>query len=64
MGRRVRLKSWAQLFLKYILAEPAVTALIPATANPAHMADDLKAGFGRLPDAQERQKIRQLWDGL
>src|SRR5437870_2529667 len=56
--------SWAQLFLKYILGEPAVTAVIPATANPAHMADDLKAGFGRLPDAQQRQKIRQLWDSL
>src|SRR3954469_3669593 len=56
--------SWAQLFLKYILAEPAVTAVIPATADPAHMADDLKAGFGRLPDAQQRQKIRQLWDSL
>jgi diketogulonate reductase-like aldo/keto reductase len=56
--------SWAQLFLKYILAEPAVTAIIPATANPEHMADDLKAGFGRLPDAQQRQRIRQLWDAL
>ena len=56
--------SWAQLFLKYILAEPAVTAAIPATANPEHMADDLKAGIGRLPDAQQRQRIRQLWDAL
>jgi diketogulonate reductase-like aldo/keto reductase len=56
--------SWAQLFLKYILAEPAVTAVIPATANPAHMADDLKAGLGRLPDPQQRQKIRRLWDSL
>jgi diketogulonate reductase-like aldo/keto reductase len=56
--------SWAQLFLKYILAEPAVTCAIPATGNPEHMADDLKAGFGRLPDAQQRQRIRQLWDAL
>lgn len=56
--------SWAQLFLKYIIAEPAVTCAIPATANPAHMADDLKAGFGRLPDAKQRQQIRQLWDSL
>jgi diketogulonate reductase-like aldo/keto reductase len=56
--------SWAQLFLKYILAEPAVTCAIPATANPAHMADDVKAGLGRLPDAGQRHKIRQLWDAL
>lgn len=56
--------SWAQLFLKYILAEPAVTCVIPATGNPQHMTDDIKAGFGRLPDPQQRQKIRQFWDAL
>jgi diketogulonate reductase-like aldo/keto reductase len=56
--------SWAQLFLKYILAEPAVTCVIPATASPEHMADDLKAGFGRLPDAKQREQIRKLWDSL
>ena len=54
--------SWAQLFLKYILAEPAVTCVIPATGSPAHMKDGLAAGFGRLPDARQRQQIRQLWD--
>ena len=54
--------SWAQLFLKYILAEPAVTCVIPATGNPDHMNDDLGAGFGRLPDTTQRQQIRQLWD--
>jgi diketogulonate reductase-like aldo/keto reductase len=55
-------RSWAQLFLKYILAEPAVTCVIPATGNPEHMNDDLGAGFGPLPDARQRQQIRQLWD--
>jgi len=54
--------SWAQLFLKYILAEPAVTCVIPATGNPEHIKDDLAAGFGRLPDSRQRQQIRQLWD--
>ena len=56
--------SWAQLFLKYIFAEEAVTCAIPATSNPAHMADDLKAGIGRLPNARQRQQIRQFWDSL
>jgi diketogulonate reductase-like aldo/keto reductase len=56
--------SWAQLFLKYIVAEPAVTCVIPATANPEHMRDDLKAGFGRLPDQRQRQQIRRFWDSL
>ena len=54
--------SWAQLFLKYILAEPAVTCVIPATGNPEHMRDNFGAGFGRLPDAHQRQQIRRLWD--
>jgi diketogulonate reductase-like aldo/keto reductase len=54
--------SWAQLFLKYLLAEPAVTCVIPATGNPEHIKDDLAAGFGRLPDARQRQQIRAWWD--
>jgi diketogulonate reductase-like aldo/keto reductase len=56
--------SWAQLFLKYLIAEPAVIAVIPASDKPDHMADNLKAGFGRLPDAAQRERIRRLWDGL
>ena len=56
--------SWAQLFLKYILAEPAVTCVIPATANPSHMTDDINSALGRLPDAAQREQIRRLWDRL
>jgi len=54
--------SWAQLFLKYILAEPAVTCVIRATGSPEHIEDNLAAGSGRLPDARQRQQIRALWD--
>jgi len=56
--------SWAQLFLKYVLAEPAVTCVIPATGSPAHMKDNLAAGFGQLPDGRQRQRVRALWDEL
>jgi diketogulonate reductase-like aldo/keto reductase len=56
--------SWGQLFLKYILAERAVTCVIPATGNPDHMKDNLAAGFGSLPDARQREQIRKLWDTL
>jgi len=56
--------SWAQLFLKYLIAEPAVTCVIPATSSPAHMEDDLKAGFGVLPDPRQREQIRRFWDSL
>ena len=56
--------SWAQLFLKYVVGEPAVTTLIPATASPEHMVDDLKSGMGRLPDPRQREQIRRFWDSL
>jgi diketogulonate reductase-like aldo/keto reductase len=49
--------SWAQIFLKFILGHPAITCPIPATSNPEHMADDVRAGFGRLPDQSFRRRI-------
>jgi diketogulonate reductase-like aldo/keto reductase len=49
--------SWAQLFLKFIIAQPAVTCPIPATASPSHLADNLAAARGRLPDAETRRRI-------
>jgi diketogulonate reductase-like aldo/keto reductase len=49
--------SWAQIFLKFILGHPAITCPIPATSNPDHMADDIRAGFGRLPDESFRRRI-------
>lgn len=51
-------ESWAQFMLKYILAEPAVTCVIPGTSNPDHMSDNLAAGMGRLPEEDERARMR------
>ena len=48
--------SWAQFFLKYLLGNEAVTAVIPGTSNSEHMADNLGAGRGRVPDAAQQQK--------
>jgi diketogulonate reductase-like aldo/keto reductase len=56
--------SWAQFFLKYIIANPAVTCVIPATANPAHLADNLRAGDRRLPDAAERKRMIEFWGSV
>ncbi|HEX8112034.1 MAG TPA: aldo/keto reductase, partial [Kofleriaceae bacterium] len=49
--------SWAQIFLKFIIGHPAVTCPIPATADPKHLADNIQAGFGRLPDAAQRRAM-------
>jgi diketogulonate reductase-like aldo/keto reductase len=55
--------SWAQVFLKFILAHPAVTCVIPATGNPAHMRDDVAAGTGPLPNAEQRTRLVRLVAG-
>ena len=49
--------SWAQFFLKYLLADTRVTAVIPGTGDPKHMIDNLGAMRGRLPDAKERARM-------
>jgi diketogulonate reductase-like aldo/keto reductase len=56
--------SWSQLFLKFILGHPAVTCVIPGTARPDHMRDNLAAGLGRLPDAAQRKRMVEYWDNL
>jgi diketogulonate reductase-like aldo/keto reductase len=50
-------RSWAQFFLKWIVAHPAVTCAIPATGNPRHLEDNMQAGIGRLPDEKMRQRM-------
>jgi aryl-alcohol dehydrogenase-like predicted oxidoreductase len=55
--------SFAQLFLKYILAHPAVTCVIPATRNPAHLRDNLQAAGG-LPDTSARRRMAEYFDRL
>ena len=56
--------SWAQVFLKYVVSHPAVTAAIPGTTQRRNMEDNQGAGKGRLPDAAMRQRIEQYWDSL
>jgi diketogulonate reductase-like aldo/keto reductase len=53
-------RSWAQFFLKWIVAHPAVTCAIPATDNLRHLQDNMEAGSGRLPIAKQRQQMVEL----
>ena len=57
LARAIGCDSWAQVFLKWILGQPAVTCVIPATRNPKHMIDNLGAAVGPLPDAALRRQI-------
>ena len=56
--------SWAQLFLKYNLGHPAVTAVLPGTTRLKNLDDNLAAGRGALPDAAQRRRIEAFWDAL
>src|SRR5215831_17367716 len=56
--------SWAQFFLKYLLGDPRVTAVIPGTANAGHMADNLAAMRGLLPDPDQRRQMTQFIETL
>ena len=56
--------SWGQFYLKYILGHPAVTCIIPATASVHHMVDNMRANFGRLPDARQRAEMLRLFEQL
>jgi len=49
--------SWGQLFLKFILAHPAVTCIIPATSKAHHMRDNMAGGYGAVPDARIRRRM-------
>jgi aryl-alcohol dehydrogenase-like predicted oxidoreductase len=49
--------TWAQFFLKFLLADERVTAVIPGTSNAEHMADNLGAMRGRLPNPEERARM-------
>ena len=56
--------SWAQFLLKWIVAHPAVTCVIPATNNSQHLEDNMAAGVGRLPDAKTRDRMASLFVGF
>ena len=56
--------SWAQFFIKYILAHPAVTCAIPGTRRVSHLRDNLQAGAGRLPDAATRRRMVEYLEQL
>ena len=60
-AKEIDAHTWAQVLLKYTIAHPAVTAVIPGTTRKEHLEDNQLAGRGRLPDASLRKKIEAYW---
>ena len=57
-------RSWAQFFLKWIVAHPAVRCAIPATDKLGHLEDNMQGGVGRLPDEKMRQRMVEFVSSL
>jgi aryl-alcohol dehydrogenase-like predicted oxidoreductase len=55
-------RSWSQVFLKYVVSHPAVTAAIPGMTKLSHLEDNLGAARGRMPDAAMRVRMEKYWD--
>lgn len=56
--------TWSKYFLKYIVANPAVTCIIPATGNPEHEDQNVKAGTGKLPGKELRKMMVDYFHDL
>ncbi|WP_193367438.1 aldo/keto reductase [Pelagibius marinus] len=56
--------NWPQFLLKFIVSHPAVTCAIPATSRADHMAENMDALYGRLPDAALRRRMVDYVENL
>jgi aryl-alcohol dehydrogenase-like predicted oxidoreductase len=63
-AKEIDCTSWAQIFLKYIVSNPAVTTVIPGTNKVEYAIDNNAAARGTLPDAAMRKTIETYFDGL
>jgi aryl-alcohol dehydrogenase-like predicted oxidoreductase len=63
-AREAGCQTWAHFFLKWTLAQPAITCVIPGTRDPRHVADNLGALSGPLPDAALRRKMIEYYRSL
>lgn len=63
-AREAGCATWAQYFLKWILADPAVTCVIPGTRNPRHVVDNLGAMAASPPDAALRTRMTEHYNSL
>ncbi len=51
--------TWARVFLKFIIAHPAVTCALPATSDPEHVVDNTGAMYGKQPNGDQRRRIAE-----
>lgn len=52
-------ETWAQYSLKFILSNPAVTGIVTETRQVRHVIDNMRGGYGRLPDEATRRRMSE-----
>ncbi len=53
-------QSWGELLLRWVVSHPAVTCVIPATGDPDHLRENMRAGEGTILPEKERARLREL----
>jgi diketogulonate reductase-like aldo/keto reductase len=57
-------RNWAEFFLKWVISHPAITCAIPATSNPAHQSENIRAMRGKLPDQEMRTRMVKFMETI
>jgi len=60
--REAGCKTWPEVLLKFTLAHPAVTCVIPGTGDADHVAENCKAGMGPTLDESLAKRLAAFWD--
>jgi diketogulonate reductase-like aldo/keto reductase len=53
-------ESWAEALLRWCLADPRITCVIPATSDPRHAAANVRAGTGEPFTSEQRARVEDL----
>ena len=63
-ARQIGIETWAQFFLKWVIANPAITCALPSTSNSVHALENVAALRGALPDPDMRERMSRHMQGL
>jgi aryl-alcohol dehydrogenase-like predicted oxidoreductase len=53
--------AFAQWALKFVLANPAVSTVIPGARNPEQAEKNASASGGEAPSKDQTEAVRKLW---
>ena len=56
-AKEIDCRSWAEAFLRFVVSHPAVTCAIPATSQPGHLAQNMRALAAAPLDKAMRERI-------